>query len=189
MSRRMYFILLSTGLNAFLLFILANTTPMVFAHEVLSTSRPSIHKVSNRYHTSVTPFTVDTSVRCSPSFIGQGWDQTGNGPGSSGCGGQAWEITTPTTSRVSYDMGTIDGPASYTLRAFITNHANAPMNYDIFADNTLVTTCFFNQATAITWTTICQFSLPGGSVNHELFIDERSGAVHSFVMSSSAIQI
>lgn len=188
MSRRMYLILSWIGLSAFLLFMLVDTTPIAFAHGASNQPHPFIHNISNKLHPFAIPSVVDTSVLCAPQQILGAWSQTGNGPGGFGCGGQAWEVTTPTTANVTYSLGIIGGSATYTLRAFITNIADAPMNYDIYADNNLLKSCFFDQIASVAWTTICSFSVNGFD-GQQLAVFEWSGAVHSFTMSSSAIQI
>jgi hypothetical protein len=176
MSRRIFRTLSALGLSIFILFMLASIP------------------VSAKSNNTTTPLTVNTNVICYPStfFTSNGWQETGNGPASSGCGGHAWETTTPTQNFVQYNLGVVSGSGSttYNLRAFITGDATAPMNYDIYAatNGTLIKSCFFNQNTAIAWANICKFTV-NASNGQALTIIEWSGAVHTYTMSASAIQI
>ena len=135
--------------------------------------------------------TINTNVLCAPTYFLYyiTWPETNNGPSGFGCGGHAWQTTTPTQSNAQYNMGTINGSANYTLRAFITDQATAPMNYDISVGNTVIKSCFLDQAKALAWTTVCSFSVSSSSNGQPLIIAEWSGAVHTYTLSASAIQI
>lgn len=187
MSRRMYLILLATGLNVFILFTMVSTPTSVLAHDVSNRSSSPIPNTSNKIHPSVASPNVNTNIVCQAAILTSGWIQTGNGPGA--CRDNAWEVETPTSDTAFYDLGTIGGAANYHLRAFITNSANAPMDYIITAFPTRrIADCFYNQVTGFTWEDICSFSTTNADFGADLNITEQSGAVHSFIMSSSAIQ-
>ncbi len=192
MSRRIFCLLSSLGLSTFLLFMLASTSLPASAHEVSNRSETSVTPQISR--TSVTPHDINNSVICAPYYstwsTSDPWIETGDGPASSGCGGQAWEARTPTTDTAWYFAGTITANAQYHLRAFITGPANAPMNYDIYIDNRMIQSCYYNQAQGFAWTTVgCSFSVNIGDYSHGLYIKIRSGAASPHTLAASAIQV
>jgi hypothetical protein len=184
MSRRMLRVVSPFGLSICFLFLLANTSLPAFAASTASTS-----------HSSITSTLVSTTVLCQATILSFGWTQTGNGPAGFGCGGSAWEAATPTSADATYDMGAITSSGTYDLRAFITDHATAPMDYVMEATKrggvVTIKDCFYNQAQGLAWETICQFTVNSSLANNgwELTVYEHSGAVNSYTLSSSAIQL
>jgi hypothetical protein len=184
MSRRMLRVVSPFGLSLCFFFLLASTSLPAFAATTTSTSQ-----------TSIAPRTVSTSVLCQATTLSFGWTQTGNGPAGFGCGGSAWQVATPTSADASYYMGSITSSGTYSLRAFITDHATAPMDYVIEATKRggLITIkdCFYNQTQGLAWETICQFTVSSSLANNGwgLTVYEHSGAVNSYILSSSAIQL
>lgn len=184
MSRRLLRLLSPFGLSICFFFLLASTSLPAFAYST-----------SSKFHSSMTSPMVNTSVLCQATILSFGWTQTGNGPAGFGCGGSAWEATTPTSADATYNMGSITNTGTYDLRAFITNHGNAPMDYVMEGTKrgglVVIKDCFYNQAQGFAWETICQFTVNSNLVNNgwQLTVYEHSGAVNSYVMSSSAIQL
>jgi hypothetical protein len=188
MSRRILRILSSLGLSIFLSFMFVSTSIPV-----------SAHATTNRTPSSVTPRSLNTNVICYPKIGGPGWTQTGNGPASFGCGGHAWQIQTPTINQgpnvnyASWELGTVDfnENATFSIRAFITQPANAVVDYKILNGGLLLLQkCTINQNIAVPgWNNVCSFHISWQDVGVDLSVLESSGQAHNGIMSASAIQL
>jgi hypothetical protein len=194
MFQRIFRVLSSLGLSTFVLFMLAITSSPASAH-TLFLSRPNTfaHAVATR-SPSVAPHLISTDVICRPTLVynpAHPWVQTGNGPASFGCGGYAVQVTTPTNDSASWDVGGVQSNlgAKYSLRAFITEPANAVMDYQIFVGG-LRSKCTVDQSQALVgWNSVCSFSVSSNDRGLPVTILESSGQASPRILSASAIQL
>ena len=194
------------GLSIFFLFTFAGTSIIpASAHTISSRPNTIAHTVATKSSSSVTPHLgINTNVVCTPQLVNGTlslWTNTKNGPASYGCGGNAWQIKTPTANDpqdfavAEYDMGSVFLSATYSLRAFITTPANATVDYSINYDEGApsINDCVFTQAKSKTvvagWNTVCTFSVDIGYIGDEVYVEVSSGQAHPGIMSASAIQL